>query len=102
MKKIVFTGGGTAGHIIPNIAIIEELKNYKIYYLGSNGMEKEILKSYPDITFIEIPIAKFRRSLSFKNLLLPFKLSSAINKTKKILKKINTFFKCLYYTENII
>lgn len=89
MKKIVFTGGGTAGHIIPNIAIIEDLKDYKIYYLGSNGMEKEILKSYPNITFIEIPIAKFRRSLSLKNLLLPFKLSSAINKTKKILKKIN-------------
>ena len=45
MKKIVFTGGGTAGHIIPNIAIIEELQNYKIYYLGSNGMEKEIINA---------------------------------------------------------
>ena len=89
MKKIVFTGGGTAGQIIPNLAIIEELKNYKIYYLGSNGMEKEILKAYPQITYIEIPIAKFRRSLSLKNLLLPFKLTSAINKTKKILKKIS-------------
>ena len=40
MKKIVFTGGGTAGHIMPNLALIQNLKNYKIYYLGSNGMEK--------------------------------------------------------------
>lgn len=88
MKKIVFTGGGTAGHIIPNIAIIEELKNYKIYYLGSSGMEKEILKSYPNITFIEIPVVKLIRKLSLKNLSLPFKLISSINKTKKILQTI--------------
>ena len=89
MKKIIFTGGGTAGHIIPNLAIIEELQNYKIYYLGSNGMEKEIIKSYPNITFIEIPVAKFIRSLSLKNLALPFKLISSINRTKKILKEIS-------------
>jgi UDP-N-acetylglucosamine--N-acetylmuramyl-(pentapeptide) pyrophosphoryl-undecaprenol N-acetylglucosamine transferase len=88
MKKIVFTGGGTAGHIIPNIAIIEELKNYKIYYLGSSGMEKEILKSYPNITFIEIPVVKLIRKLSLKNFSLPFKLISSINKTKKILQTI--------------
>ena len=36
MKKIVFTGGGTAGHIMPNIAIIEQLKDYEIYYIISN------------------------------------------------------------------
>ena len=75
MKSIIFTGGGTAGHIIPNIAIFEELKQkYKIYYLGSNGMEKEILKKYPYVNFIEIPIVKFKRSLNLSNLLIPFKL----------------------------
>ena len=88
MKKIVFTGGGTAGHIIPNLALIEELKNYKIYYLGSNGMEKELVKSNPNITYIEIPIVKLKRSLSPSNLLLPFKLINAINKSKSILKDI--------------
>lgn len=89
MKKIVFTGGGTAGHIIPNLAIIEELKDHKIYYLGSNGMEKEIVKTNPKITYIEIPIVKFKRSLTLSNLLLPLKLIKAITKTKNILKKIN-------------
>ena len=47
MKSIVFTGGGTAGHIMPNIAIINQLKDYKIYYFGSNGMEKERGKIWP-------------------------------------------------------
>ena len=49
MKKIVFTGGGTAGHIMPNIAIIEQLKDYDIYYMGSDGMEKEIIAKMKNI-----------------------------------------------------
>ena len=53
MKKIVFTGGGTAGHITPNIAIIDKLKDYEIYYLGTNGMEKDIITKYKNIKFIE-------------------------------------------------
>ena len=46
MKKIVFCGGGTAGHVMPNIAIIEKLlrKNIEIHYIGGNGIEKDILK----------------------------------------------------------
>ena len=89
MKNIVFTGGGTAGHIMPNIAIINQLKDYKIYYFGSNGMEKEIIAKYPNINFIEIPTAKLIRSLNLKNLLLPYKLAKSINTTKKKLKDIN-------------
>lgn len=88
MKKIVFTGGGTAGHIMPNLAIIEEIKNKaKVYYIGSNGMEKELVKNY-DIPFYEISSTKLRRSLSFSNLLIPFKLIKAIKKAKQILKEI--------------
>ena len=90
MKSIVFTGGGSAGHIMPNLAIIDEIKDkYKIYYFGSNGMEKDIIKKYSYITFIEIPTTKFIRSFNIKNLLIPFKLISSIIKTKKLLKEIN-------------
>lgn len=89
MKKIVFTGGGTAGHIMPNLALIEDMKNYDIYYIGTNGMEKNIISKYKNIKFIEIPAVKLVRSLTLKNLLLPFKLTKSINTCKKELKKIS-------------
>jgi len=89
MKKIVFTGGGTAGHIMPNLAIIEELKDYEIFYIGSNGMEKDIISKYTNIKFFEIPSVKLKRSLTIENLLIPFKLIRSIQKSKEILRKIN-------------
>lgn len=90
MKKIVFTGGGTGGHIMPNLSLIEVLQNdYQIYYLGSNGMEKNILAKYPKVKFIEIPVVKFVRSLNLKNLTIPFKLFSSIRVCEKILKEIS-------------
>lgn len=89
MKKIVFTGGGTGGHIMPNLAIIENLKSeYQIYYIGTNGMEKDIISKYPNITFVEIEAVKFIRSLTPKNLLIPFKLFKSIKNTKRLLKEI--------------
>jgi len=91
-KTIVLTGGGTAGHIMPNIALLLELQNHfdKIYYLGGkNSMEENIIKDYKFVTFVAIPTTKLIRSLTPKNLAIPFKLISAISKTKKILKDIN-------------
>lgn len=88
MKKIIFTGGGTAGHIMPNIALIENLIDYKIYYIGSNGMEKDLITKLKNVEFIEIPTVKLKRSLSASNFLIPFKLINSINKSKKILKSI--------------
>src|SRR5574344_222290 len=87
MKKIIFTGGGTGGHIMPNIAIMDELKNkYKIDYIGSrNGMEKELIsKNYP---FFEITTCKLKRSFSLSNLLIPIKFLKGYFEAKKILKK---------------
>ncbi|MGN1208374.1 MAG: UDP-N-acetylglucosamine--N-acetylmuramyl-(pentapeptide) pyrophosphoryl-undecaprenol N-acetylglucosamine transferase, partial [Christensenellales bacterium] len=88
MKKIVFTGGGTAGHVMPNLAIIEELSNKaKIYYIGSNGIEKQIITEN-NIPFFEITSTKLKRSLSLSNLLIPFKLCKAVRQSKKILKQL--------------
>lgn len=91
MKKIVFCGGGTAGHVMPNIALIEELKNkdYEIHYIGGKGIEKNILSNYPFVKYHEISSPKFIRKLTLKNLTIPFKLLVSINKCKKILKEIN-------------
>ena len=60
MKKIILTGGGTAGHVTPNIALIPELKKrgYEIYYIGSkNGIEKQLIeeekiKYFPFLFFV--------------------------------------------------
>lgn len=88
-KTIVLTGGGTAGHIMPNIALLNQLKdNFEnIYYIGTNGMEKEICKKY-NIKFYEIKATKFVRKISLKTFLIPFKLIKSIFDAKKILKEL--------------
>ena len=90
MKKIVFCGGGTAGHVMPNLALIDELKGkYEIYYLGSlNGIEKSLLSNYPFVKYYAIETTKLKRKLCFDNFLIPFKLIKGINQAKRILKKI--------------
>ena len=88
MKKIVFTGGGTLGHVMPNLYLIEELKSeYQCSYIGSNGIEKEKLKN-ENLDFYEIPAIKLIRGKFFKNLKIPFVLFSSIKKAKTILKDI--------------
>lgn len=89
MKKIVLTGGGTAGHIYPALALVPYLeKEYEIHFIGSNGMEKEIIAKEKGIIFHQIPTVKLERKLTFKNLLIPFKLFSSIKKARKILSEI--------------
>lgn len=88
MKKIVFTGGGTAGHIYPNIAIAEELTDFEKHYIGTNGMEKEIIEKQKNFTFHEIKSPKLDRSKKLKNLSIPFKLLKGISLSKRVLKTI--------------
>lgn len=89
-KILVMTGGGTGGHIIPNIALIPALKkHFKIYYFGQkNSMEERLITQDGDITFVCIPAVKFARKLTPKNLAIPFALVRAINACKKLLAEI--------------
>lgn len=69
MKKIILTGGGTAGHVMPNLALKPYLHAFdEIHYIGSvGGMEESIIKSAaPDIIYHSIPCVKLIRSLSLK------------------------------------
>lgn len=87
--SIVLTGGGTAGHVYPALAVAEKLNNFNIHYIGGSGIEKEILKNHKNITYHQISTVKFQRKLTIKNLLIPFKLHKAIKDAKKTLKKIS-------------
>ncbi len=91
MATIILTGGGTAGHVTPHLAILPYLKNNfdKIYYIGSeNGIEKEII-SKANIPYYSVPCAKFNRSFTLKNLKIPFKIISGYVKAGKIIDEIN-------------
>lgn len=91
MKTIVLCGGGTAGHVMPNIALLKYLKKYfsNIYYIGSfNGIEKEIIKEHPEIKYYPVTSVKLIRGLNLKNLAIPFKLYKGYKESKKIIKEL--------------
>lgn len=90
MSTIVLTGGGTAGHCIPHLAVLPYLKNNfkNIYYIGSeNGIERNIIESN-NIPYYSVPCAKLNRSISLKNLAIPFSVTHGIIKAGKILDKL--------------
>lgn len=89
-KKIVLTGGGTAGHVTPNLALLPHLQNkgYEISYIGSyEGIEKKLIADY-DIPYYGISTGKLRRYFDPKNFTDPFRVIKGFAEAKKILKEI--------------
>jgi len=86
-KKIIFTGGGTLGHVMPNLYLMEDLKEYNISYIGTNGIEKSRVQNSVS-EYYEIPAVKLVRGKFFQNLKIPFVLINSIIKTKAIMKKV--------------
>lgn len=89
MKRILLTGGGTAGHVTPNMALIPRLKelNYEIKYIGSyTGIEKKLIEEI-DIPYYGISSGKLRRYLSVKNITDPFRIIKGYSEAKKIVKE---------------
>ncbi len=90
MKRIVLTGGGTAGHVTPCIALLPELKKegYDIQYIGSyNGIEKKLIEEY-GIPYHGISSGKLRRYFDPKNFSDPFKVAKGYFEARKILKRL--------------
>ena len=90
MKHIVLTGGGTAGHVTPNIAMIPRLKElgYKISYIGSyEGIEKKLIEEL-GIPYYGISSGKLRRYFDVKNFTDPFRVLKGFMEAKKLMKKL--------------
>ena len=88
MKKIVLTGGGTAGHVTPNIALMPALKKagYEISYIGSyDGIERRLIEEL-NIPYYGISSGKLRRYFDLKNFTDPFKVIKGFLKQKNSLK----------------
>ncbi len=88
MKRIILTGGGTAGHVTPNIALLPRLKElqYDIHYIGSyQGIEKELIEPF-GIPYHGISTGKLRRYLSARNLTDPFRVLKGMGEARRLIK----------------
>lgn len=90
MKRIVLTGGGTAGHVTPNMAIIPSLreKGYDIHYIGSyDGIEKKLIEEM-GIPYHGIATGKLRRYFDLKNFSDPFRVIKGFSQAKALMKEL--------------
>lgn len=87
--KIALTGGGTGGHIYPSLALLPDLQKHfdKIFYVGSDGIEKNIVPKF-DLPFYSVDAIKFQRKLTIENLKIPYKLHKSKEEAKLLLKKL--------------
>ena len=91
MKKIVFTGGGSAGHVTPNIALINRLRaqGWSMAYIGSErGIERTIIEELGDVPYHPIATGKLRRYLDINNFKDPFRVLKGVFQSYRILKEL--------------
>ncbi|RGY97349.1 undecaprenyldiphospho-muramoylpentapeptide beta-N-acetylglucosaminyltransferase [Clostridium sp. AM58-1XD] len=89
MKKIILTGGGTAGHVTPNLALLPSLRDlgYEIHYIGSyQGIEKKLIEN-AGVDYHGISSGKLRRYFDFKNFTDPLRVIKGYGEALKLMKK---------------
>ncbi len=86
MKKIMFCGGGSCGHVMPNVALIQDIKGkYRVGYIGTDGPERAICEN-ENILFYRFDGVKLHRGKIIKNLSLPIRLYKSVKQCKKLLQ----------------
>lgn len=91
MKRIVFTGGGTAGHVTPNLAIIPHFQQdgWDVHYIGTeNGIEKELITPLSGVTYHAIHSGKLRRYFDVKNLTDPFRVIQGAFEASGLMRRL--------------
>ena len=90
-KTIIFTGGGTAGHATPNLALMEKLDRaeWDVHYIGTaEGIEKKIVGERDDVIYHEIAWGKLRRYFSWKNFTDPFRVIKGYCQSRRIIRDV--------------
>ncbi len=90
MKKIMLTGGGSAGHVTVNLALLPKLlqAGWNVKYIGSeNGIEKELIQDAAQISYYSISTGKLRRYFDWQNIKDPFKVVKGAYQAYRIMKK---------------
>lgn len=87
MATVILTGGGTAGHVIPALALLPELRKHfeNIHFIGGDGIERELADA-ENIPFHSVPAVKFDRSHLLKNAKIPFVLGKGVAEAKRLLR----------------
>jgi UDP-N-acetylglucosamine--N-acetylmuramyl-(pentapeptide) pyrophosphoryl-undecaprenol N-acetylglucosamine transferase len=91
-KRILLTGGGSAGHVTPNLALIPRLKaeGFELHYIGTaDGIEHALVASRGDVTYHIVSSGKLRRYFSFKNFTDPFRVVKGIFQARRVIKEVN-------------
>ena len=91
MKTIVLTGGGTAGHVTPNLALIPRLKadGWQIHYIGAaNSAEEALIAQVEGVSFHTVSVGKLRRYFDPKNFSDPFRVINGVRQATGIIRKI--------------
>lgn len=90
LRKIMFTGGGSAGHVTVNIALIPKLlaDGWTIEYIGSHTrIEKQLVEHVPDVKYYGIATGKLRRYLDWNNVKDPFRVLKGIVQAYRLIKR---------------
>ena len=90
-KRIVLTGGGTAGHVTPNLALIPHLleAGWEIHYIGTrHGLERGLVEPLPSVTYHAIHSGKLRRYFSIRNLTDPFRLLVGTWEAQRLIRRL--------------
>ncbi|QDH20493.1 undecaprenyldiphospho-muramoylpentapeptide beta-N-acetylglucosaminyltransferase [Saccharibacillus brassicae] len=90
-KRIVLTGGGSAGHVSVNLALIPVLREqgWSIHYIGSEtGIEKELVSALPGVTYHAIATGKLRRYFSLQNFSDPLRILRGVGQSRRLIRRL--------------